>query len=342
MTKILRINRENIDRSDIGEAVDALRDGKTVVFPTETVYGLGALASDPGACRKIFEAKNRPADNPLIVHIASMEEFLSLSMNVSESHIAKLRSLWPGPLTVVVRKAVGIPDIVTAGLDTVAIRMPDDNIAKALIDGAGPIAAPSANISTMPSITDSKDAIRFLAGRVDVIIDAGRTNYGIESTILNLTVDPVDLLRPGSYSVEDLEAFFGKINVGDVARGYAESKVAITPGMKYRHYSPRKKLYLADSMESFIKMVENLPDNFVALCTDDTEKFVRGEYINLGPESSPYVIASNLFSAFMKLDDSSKEYGLILPFQEKGIGLAIMNRIRKASYRTVNSLDGIT
>ncbi len=342
MTKVLSISRENIDRSAIGEAIDALRAGKTVVFPTETVYGLGALASDPDACRKIFEAKNRPADNPLIVHIASMDEFLSLSRNVSEAHIRILRSLWPGPLTAVVRKAEGIPDIVTSGLGTVAIRMPDDNIAKALIEGAGPIAAPSANISTMPSITDSKDAIRFLGGRVDVIIDAGRTNYGIESTILNLTSNPVDLLRPGSYSVEDLEVFFGNIRVGDVARGFAEAKVAITPGMKYRHYSPVKKLYLADSMESFVAMAENLPDNFIALCTDGTRKFVRGEYINLGPESSLYVIASNLFSAFMQLDDSGREYGLIPPFPEKGIGLAIMNRIRKASYRTIKSLDDIS
>ncbi|MGC8609419.1 MAG: L-threonylcarbamoyladenylate synthase, partial [Thermoplasmata archaeon] len=211
--------------------------------------------------------------------------------------------------------------------------------AKALIDGAGPIAAPSANISTMPSITDSKDAIRFLTGRVDAIIDAGKTNFGIESTILNLNTNPIELLRAGSYEVEELEKFFGRIIISDIARGFGQAEIAITPGMKYRHYSPKKKLYLAASRESFIEMVKVMPENFIALCTDETLQYVKGKSIILGRESSPYEIASNLFSAFMKLDDSDGKYGIIVPFPENGIGLAIMNRIRKASYRTIKNIE---
>ncbi|BAB60463.1 hypothetical protein [Thermoplasma volcanium GSS1] len=339
MTRVIHIDRNSYSKDDLYYAVEALKHGGTVVFPTETVYGLGANAMNDEACKKIFIAKGRPSDNPLIVHISDMDQLENFSKNVKEEYKAILKELWPGPLTVVVEKANGIPDTVTAKLPTVAIRMPDDSIARNLIDMAGPIAAPSANISTKPSITDSKDAIRFLDGRVDVIIDAGKVKFGIESTIIDLTQDPVRLLRPGAFSVEDLEPLFGKITVDKVALGKAEAKVAITPGMKYRHYSPNKKIFLCKDREVVESLKEELPNNGVLMCTEEVSQGISTNKIIVGRDSDLYSVAHNLFSSFIELDDSSYNYGVIIPFEEKGIGLAIMNRIRKASTAVISSSE---
>ncbi|WP_297218182.1 L-threonylcarbamoyladenylate synthase [Thermoplasma sp.] len=337
MTRILHIDRIRYTKEQIMDAVDSLRSGGTVVFPTETVYGLGALAENADACRKIFTAKGRPSDNPLIVHISSMDQFASVSDPKEDRWVQDLERVWPGPLTVVVKKRDGIPDIVTAGLPTVAVRMPDDEIAHDLIEMAGPIAAPSANISTRPSITDSKDAIRFLDGRVDVIIDAGPTRFGIESTIIDLTRKPIELLRPGSYTIEDLEPVFGHIVYGEVARGLGEAKVAITPGMKYRHYSPSTKLILAETRDLFEEILPYSPEDMVILATIEMERPGRRTIV-LGTDKDLYTVAHNLFSSFIALDDMHAGYALIHPFEERGIGFAIMNRIRKASYRTVKDV----
>ncbi|KAA8922759.1 L-threonylcarbamoyladenylate synthase [Thermoplasma sp.] len=338
MTRIIHIDRENYHRDQILEAADVLRSGGIVVFPTETVYGLGALADNADACRKIFVAKGRPSDNPLIVHISSMEQFERYSNPREMYPIDGLRKVWPGPLTVVVKKVDGIPDVVTAGLPTVAVRMPDDIIAHDLIEMAGPIAAPSANISTRPSITDSKDAIRFLDGRVDVIIDAGPTRFGIESTIIDITKRPAELLRPGSYAVEDLEPIFGNIVFGDVARGLGEAKVAITPGMKYRHYSPSTKLILAETRQVFRDIVDAADEDLVVLATEEMAEGSTRSII-LGTDRDLYSVAHSLFSSFIALDDMHADLALIHPFEEHGIGFALMNRIRKASYRTVKSKE---
>jgi len=338
MTRIIHIDKSYYRRDQIIDAVDVLRSGGTVVFPTETVYGLGALADNAEACKKIFIAKGRPSDNPLIVHISSMQQFFSYSNPGDSYPVEGLNKLWPGPLTVVVRKANGIPDVVTAGLPTVAIRMPDDPIAHDLIEMAGPIAAPSANISTRPSITDSKDAIRFLDGRVDVIIDAGPSRFGIESTIIDITKRPAELLRPGSYAIEDLEPVFGPIVYGDVARGLGEARVAITPGMKYRHYSPSTKLILAETREVFRQILDAADEDLVVLATMEMADGHKKAII-IGTDRDLYSVAHNLFSSFIALDDMHADLALIHPFEERGIGFALMNRLRKASYRTVKSRE---
>ena len=223
-TIIVRADQNNPDSESVMLGASIIREGGTVIFPTETVYGLGADGLNESACMKIFVAKNRPADNPLILHISSLEMLERVAFLDDDDLRSKILSFWPGPLTVLLRKRPSVPDAVSAGLPTVAVRMPDNPLALALIDSSGvPIAAPSANLSTRPSITDSADAISEMYGRVDLIYDTGHTAFGIESTIVDMTANPPKLLRSGSTTVEDLEAVFGHIEVTEAARGTMES-----------------------------------------------------------------------------------------------------------------------
>lgn len=338
MTIIIHINNENEDES-IKTCAGIIKNGGTVVFPTETVYGLGADAFNPVACKKIFRAKNRPADNPLIVHISSME-MLDRIAYIDDSLREKMKNIWPSPLTLLLKKKDSIPDIVSAGLDTVCVRFPDDKIALELIEASGPIAAPSANISTRPSIVDSETAKIELDGRVDAIIDAGRVKYGVESTILDCTIKPYRLLRAGAFSVEDIEAMIGNIYVDPLAKGYNQSDVALTPGLKYRHYAPSKKLFLIENEETFKKFIASEQSkNFLVMCSSENKKYATGETIVLG--NGIYEIAHNLFYDFRRLDDSGKQYGVIQAFPENGLGLAVMNRIRKASFMIIKDKENI-
>ena len=338
MTRIIHINNQN-ENYAIKVCAGIIKSGGTVVFPTETVYGLGADAFNPGACSKIFIAKNRPADNPLIVHISSME-MLDQVAYIDDGLRKKMENIWPSPLTLLLKKKESIPDIVSAGLDTVCVRFPDNKIALELIEASGPIAAPSANISTRPSIVDSETAVEELDGRVDAIIDAGRVKYGVESTILDCTTEPYRLLRAGAFSVEDIESIIGKIYVDPLAKGYSQSGVALTPGLKYRHYAPSKKLFLIENEEEFKKFISSeISKDFLVLCSKENEKYASGKSIVLG--SDIYEIAHNLFYDFRYLDNSGKLYGVIQAFPETGIGLAVMNRIRKASFMIVKDKENI-
>ncbi len=338
LTEIMHITSEN-ENNVIKICAGIIKSGGTVVFPTETVYGLGADAFNPGACSKIFKAKNRPADNPLIVHISNMEMIDKVAY-IDDTLRAKMKDIWPSPLTLLLKKKDSIPDIVSAGLDTVCVRFPDNRIALELIEASGPIAAPSANISTRPSIVDAQTAIQELDGRVDAIIDAGRVKYGVESTILDCTTTPYRLLRAGAFSVEDIEYMLGNIYVDPLARGYKQSSVALTPGLKYRHYAPSKKLFLIEDEEEYRKFISsNSSKDFLVLCSQENKKYAVGESIVLG--SNIYEIAHNLFYDFRLLDNSGKKYGVIQAFPESGIGLAVMNRIRKASFLIINGKENI-
>ncbi len=338
MTEIIRINTDN-NKDVIKKCADAIKGGGTVVFPTETVYGLGADAFNPEACKKIFIAKNRPADNPLIVHISNMAMLDDVAY-IEDDLREKMKHIWPSPLTLLLKKKKSVPDIVSAGLDTVCIRFPDNPIALALIDESGPIAAPSANISTRPSIVDSVTAIKELNGRVDIIIDAGRVKYGVESTIIDCTVKPYRLLRAGAFTVEDIETMIGPVYVDPLARGYSQSKVALTPGLKYRHYAPSKKLFLIEDENKFREFISSdLASNFLILCSEENSQYARGKALILGRDI--YEIAHNLFYDFRVLDSSDKKYGVIQSFPEEGIGFAVMNRIRKASFLIIKDKDNI-
>lgn len=332
MTLVLKIDQLDPDIEILKKAAGIIREGGTVVFPTETVYGLGANAFSREACSGIFRAKNRPEDNPLIVHVYSMEQLEECVDKPDRAVLKALDKLWPGPLTVLMKRSSRIPDNVTAGLETVAVRMPANPLALRLIELSGvPISAPSANIATRPSIVDSSEAIVELEGKVDMILDAGPTFFGIESTIINTMKKPVELMRPGSFDQDELERFFGKIEVGDVARGTATSTVAITPGMKYRHYAPNTDLYMVSDPEILNSHKDMVSGKCTLIMDKESLQSLELGGISLGSESNLYEIARNLFPSFRELEKSGKRIGIIRTFPETGIGLAIMNRIRKAS-----------
>lgn len=329
MTIIRKVDQLNPDPSIIDEAAEIIRSGGTVVFPTETVYGLGADATNGAACTKIYNAKGRPPDNPLIVHFASVD----MARNYAEIRPRIRRAadvLWPGPLTFIVKSKPGISTVARASLPTVGVRIPANPLALALIEKAKrPIAAPSANISTRPSIVTSDDAIRELSGVVDEILDAGDTFFGIESTVIQLINDGFNVLRPGALSIEDLVPVLGKAHFPS---GVKESEPPVTPGMKYLHYSPRKKLFRIEDRDKLIDYARtSMPEEQVLLCSEEVARDAGRECISLGSETDIYEIARNLFRSFRKLDDSTFSSGVIQCFDEKQIGLAIMNRIRKAS-----------
>lgn len=343
MTIVLKVDQTNPDADVIKRAADTIRRDGTVVFPTETVYGLGANALSERACMRIYRAKKRPMDNPLIVHVATIEQLMECTSEQDPEVMEALEKLWPGPITVLMKKSDRIPYSVTAGLDTVAVRMPANPVALRLIEASGvPIAAPSANIATRPSIVDSSDAVTELDGAVDLILDAGITFFGIESTIINTMKKPVELMRPGAFDQDDLEPYFGTVEISDVARGISCSDVALTPGMKYRHYAPRKAVYVAKDVD---KLMEGWTEEIDSRCALIMSSERLGKYgtdgISLGSEKNIYEIARNLFISFREIEKSGKDIGIIQSFPETGVGLAIMNRIRKASSGTLLSADDI-
>ncbi len=342
MTVIIKVNPINPEREKIKIAAEAILKGGIVVFPTETVYGLGADALNPEAVRKVFIAKNRPMDNPIIVHIAKKSQLFELAKKVPKWVERAIDILWPGPVTFVLEKKKIVPDEVTAGLPTVAIRMPAHPVALALIEESKPIAAPSANLSGKPSPTTAKHVIEDMYGRVDVIIDAGDTFFGVESTVIDATEDPPVILRPGPMTVEELQKITGKeFKIHPAALAKGSVKVAKSPGMKYRHYAPNAKLILIEG--AYEEMLRKIKEVFLRLkregkkvallLTEESKEFlgVREDVINLGTRKNLYSVAKNLFKSLRLLDKLGYEAGIVESFELKGIGLAIMNRLRKAA-----------
>ncbi len=326
-TVIIKTKHGKINSKNMKSAASAIRSGKVVVFPTETVYGIGANAFDEEACKKIFEAKGRPSDNPLIVHVSDLNMAKTVCF-IPKKYEKYLLKVWPGPLTIISKAKNTVGKIVTANLDTVAVRMPSSSIALELIRTSGvPIAAPSANISKMPSSTSGKHALAYFNGKVDMILDAGRTKYGIESTVLDLRTFTV--LRPGAFSVEDLTRAFGK-----KPRVHSENVVSIkkvrSPGMKYRHYSPNTPLFLyKGNIRDLNKMLKK-HKKIVFIGSDNACSMIKGvQKIRLGNNQDE--IAHNLFDALIKLDSVKVKFAVIQSFGIEGFGLAVMNRIEKAS-----------
>lgn len=347
-TRILKIDPANIDLELVREAAKVIKDGGTVAFPTETVYGLGASTYDPNAVRKVYEAKRRPMDNPLIVHIASLDQLYEVAAKVPPEAEVLARRFWPGPLTLLLYRSGSVPSEVTAGRDTVAVRMPAHPVALAFIRESGvPIAAPSANLAGRPSPTTAEHVIRDLYGRVDVIIDSGETLYGVESTIVDLTRDPPVLLRPGAMPLEKVEEVLGKmVDVPPFARGLGMADVALAPGMRYRHYAPYKQLTVVEGNYSDLKayaakVVEVVlgaarsGSRPVLLCSSETRPYYESmgiRTIELGPRSNIFVVARNLFKSLRLVDELvDVNEAFSEGFDEVGLGLAVMNRLRKAS-----------
>ncbi len=330
-TIVRKTDQLNPSREDIRLAASIIRSGGTVVFPTETVYGIGANAYDEKACSQIFRIKKRPPDNPLIVHVKDVEMASSLARMDSRT-VEALKRSWPSPLTVVVNSLGNLPNVVTAGLDTVALRSPANPLALALISESGvPIAAPSANIATRPSIVLSSEAKEELMGRVDFIFDSGQTFFGIESTIIDVRGDVPVILRPGAIGPVEIRHIFGSVRFNHEPPVH-EEQIPLAPGMKYRHYAPRKPLYLFEDPYAMITYCRNRrKDDFISLVSAEMAPMVPGEKIILGSEKNLYEIGRNLFHSLRVADRTEKEIILAHAVEERGIGLAIMNRLRKAA-----------
>ena len=350
MTKIIKVDPVNFKEEELEEALKALENEGTVAFPTETVYGLGANAFKPNAVRKIFEAKGRPADNPLIVHIGEIEQLYEVAKKIPEWVEKAVETLWPGPVTFVLPKKKKVPDIVTAGLKTVAVRMPAHPIPLLLAKKTAPIAAPSANISGKPSPTTAKHVIEDLYGRVDVIIDAGETFFGIESTVIDATEEPPIILRPGPMTKEELEKITGKkLRVHPAALVEGETKTAKSPGMKYKHYAPDAKVILIEgTWEKIVETAKKLYEEYtekgyktaLLVSKETAEKLGENyEHIIIGERKNLYTVAKNLYKSLRKLDEKQYEIAITEGYPPKGIGLAITNRLRKAAQKTIK-LDG--
>ena len=341
MTVVINM-RDGLDRRKIKIAAKFIREGKLVAFPTETVYGLGADALNEKAVGRIFEAKRRPADNPLIVHIADFEQIYELAREVPREAEILAEHFWPGPLTMVLPKKDNVPKVTTGGLDTVAIRMPAHEIALGLIrTSRRPIAAPSANISGKPSPTLAEHVIDDFYGRIECIIDGGEVKIGVESTVLDLTTKPPTLLRPGGLPLEEIEKVIGKVRIHPVVKGKAVD-VAKAPGMKYKHYAPNAQVIVIEgSREKVKRKIKELLNEYkrkgVKVGVMATGDFYDADaYINLG--NSEEEIARNLFRALRELDKSGVDIILAEGVEEKGLGLAVMNRLRKAAgYKIVRA-----
>lgn len=341
-TKIIEINPEHINEEKLAQAAEVLRQGGTVAFPTETVYGLGANALDEEAVKKIFEAKGRPSDNPLIVHIANIEDMNELVEEIPPKAQILMEKVWPGPLTMVLKKSDKIPPIITAGLDTVAIRMPSHSIAKALIEIAKvPVAAPSANLSGKPSPTQANHVIEDLRGKVDIIVSGGNCQVGLESTVVDLTGDTPTILRPGGVTKEQLEDLLGAVQVdGAIEADGHNNLIPKAPGMKYTHYAPQAPVCIVEgSMADMVTCINRLKKEkedmglkVGIMATDETkDQYQGGVILSMGSRKNVASIGTNLFAVLRQFDEEGVDIILAESVEQKSLGHAVMNRMIKAA-----------
>ena len=333
-TAILKIDPSNIDNLKIKKAARVIKNGGLVAFPTETVYGLGADALNPSAGVKIFEAKNRPLDDPLIVHIAEKNDLFRVVKEIHQITLDLAAEFWPGPLTLVLKKSEIIPDIITGGLNTVAVRMPLHPVALNLIKEARtPIAAPSANLFGRTSPTTAQHVLEDLTGKIDLIIDGGRTNIGVESTIVDLTRQPFCVLRPGGVSLEKLRTIIPQVEL-------FQPKDVLAPGMYPRHYAPQARVILVqDDGKNRVGKIRKLASelksqgySFGILTTEENRNKYGGYNVkSLGPGDDLAACATNLFSVLRDFDRQNVDVIIAEGAKEEGLGLAIMDRLRKAA-----------
>lgn len=340
VTEVFYLDENNIDFGVIDKAAEVVRSNGTVVFPTETVYGLGANALSGEAVKKIFAAKGRPSDNPLIVHISSMNMLLYLiGSPLSDEARLLIEKYWPGPLTLIFKKSGKVPHEVTAGLDTVAVRMPDNRIALELISRSElPIAAPSANISGKPSPTLPEHVIDDMQGRVDMILCGSKSRIGVESTVLDLSGDVPVVLRPGGVTIEELESVLGKVQYS--RGGVEDTEVPKSPGMKYTHYAPEADMVIVKGeLENVKKKIQELVNENASkglkvgvLASDETAGFYRNcSVLSMGSRTKAEVIASNVFEKLREFDKLGVDIIFSEALDEKHIGVAVMNRLKKAA-----------
>ncbi|MDZ7611883.1 MAG: L-threonylcarbamoyladenylate synthase [Candidatus Moranbacteria bacterium] len=311
-TQVIKIESNKDFTEKITRAAGIIKKGGLVAFPTETVYGLGANGLDENAVKKIFLAKGRPQDNPLILHVSSIKQAQSLAEEIPEKAEKLMNKFWPGPLTLILKRSKLVPNIIAGGLESVAIRIPENDIAIELIRRSGrPLAAPSANLSGKPSPTSASHVLDDLGGRIEAVIDGGETQIGIESTVVDLTGKNPAILRPGKITRSQLEKTIGKLN----EKSPANLEKPKSPGMKYKHYAPEAKVLL----------VKNESET-----TEILEKFSRKK-IRVLSYKNENEMAKNMFSDFRKSDATGYDLIIIKEVNDNNFGSAIMDRLRKAS-----------
>ena len=338
--EVVAMDAEHLNMEAIQKAGKILKEGGLVAFPTETVYGLGGNALDSAASMKIYAAKGRPSDNPLIVHIADLKDLARITTEIPEGAQILAKKYWPGPLTMILKKSDCVPKSITGGLGTVAIRMPSHPVAAQLIRTSGVyIAAPSANISGKPSPTRGEHVIHDMKGRIDMIIVDDTVDIGVESTIVDLSEDVPTILRPGYITKEMLSEVLGEVRIDPAIMGSVKPGVVPkAPGMKYKHYAPKAKAVI----------FSGAPENVVAaICARYDEQTAKGErvailgldehhyggrtFISLGSEKRPQEAAARLFAALRELDERGDTVALCEAVDTSGIGLAVMNRMGRAA-----------
>jgi len=349
-TLVLKVDSQNPEPEKIRIAADIIKKGGLVAFPTETVYGLGADALNPKAVLALFEAKKRPLDNPPIVHVGKIEEVYRLARRIPQKAKTLMERFWPGPLTLILERSEIVPGVTVAGLDTIAIRMPRHSVALALLRESGcPIAAPSANLAGKPSPTSAEHVLEDLDGRIDAVLDAGPTNIGVESTVLDLTSSPPQILRPGGTPYEDLKHVLGTVDIHPVAVADKEIKVekVRSPGVKHKHYAPKAEVIVVEGeTRKIVKKVKEMAEQHAqkglkvgVLATDETAANYRG-YVtkSLGSRSDLATIAKNLFRLLREFDTEKVDVIIAEGVPLQGLGLAVMNRLRKAAgYKIVKA-----
>ncbi len=348
-TKIITVSEENIQEELLREAGEILRQGGLVAFPTETVYGLGGNALDRDSACKIYAAKGRPSDNPLIVHISCWEDIYPIVSEVPLEAEKIAQAFWPGPLTMILPKSSRVPYETTGGLDTVAVRMPSHKVAQKLIAYAGGyVAAPSANLSGKPSPTLAKYVEEDMSGRIDMIIDGGEVGIGLESTIIDLTVSPPQILRPGFVTQEMLAQVLGRVETDVTVLRADSGQAPKAPGMKYRHYAPKGDLTIVTGPRDKVVEYINREAGKAALAGEKTGVIGTQEMLDryraqvvksVGSRGDEQSIGRHLYTILREFDDEKVTRIYSEAFEVQGFGQAIMNRLLKAAGHKVVDLS---
>lgn len=324
--------KEDFDKNKLIEAAEYIKKGKLVLFPTETVYGIGANGLDSNAVKNIFIAKGRAQDNPLILHVSSIEMVEKIASEISSLEYEIMNKFFPGPLTLILKRKNIVPDVVTGNLDTVGIRMPSNIIAKSLIELSNtPIAAPSANISGKPSGTNIQDIFEELKDRVDYIIDGGDTLVGLESTVIRVIDNEIHILRPGKITKEDLEILGRKVIIDShVLNDIVDNEEVLSPGMKYKHYAPETKCLLVYSKDKnkLINKIKEMEDKKTLVITNNDNLKYFDNAISYGQNLED--ISHNIFKILRQVDNMDVDLVIIEGVEAIGLGLAIMNRLIRA------------
>ena len=335
--KTERLDARNDPAAAISRAAEILRAGGIVAIPTETVYGLAARADNPKAISDVFAAKGRPQDNPLIVHISDLSELDGVARDIPQTAFTCAGNFWPGPFTMILPRGAEVDPQVSAGLETVAVRMPSDNIARAIIRAAGPLAAPSANTSGKPSPTTAERVLEDLDGKIDAVVLAGECTVGVESTVVSLVANPPRLLRPGGVTAEQLRELIPELEIDAAVMSEPKSGERVaSPGMKYKHYAPATQTYLVEgSSEDFARYVNSVPDR-VAVCFDEELPAVDGKKLSYGSAGDDSAHAHRIFEVLREVDEFGARSAYVHAPDKNGIGLAVYNRlVRAAAFRVI-------